>query len=275
MLSHIIEAGIVLSIAGFFIGFLSGLLGKGGGMLFIPTFWVVFPFLGIPESIVPKSAVATSLACMTVTSATSAWQHIKKGFLRKDIFLFLILGAIPGDFVGSALTAKILSPEMTKVLFALFLIFMSIKMLKGSKKEEGKKQKLNYRSILVTGFTSGFLAGLLGVGGGAVVTPMLYSFADIPIKNAMATSTGVVFFNAFFSTLNYIYYGWHHIKSIFFLGYIYIPALVFMIPPLYFGTKMGVKVMHKVQAEKLRKWFAFFLLAVAVEVVVKVLTSTF
>ncbi|WP_457568246.1 sulfite exporter TauE/SafE family protein [Desulfurobacterium sp.] len=270
MVSHVIEAALLLSVAGFLIGFLSGLLGKGGGMLFIPTFWVVFPFLGIPESIVPKSAVATSLACMTVTSSTSVWQHIKKGFLRKDVFVTLIAGAIPGVFIGSALTARILSPQTTKVLFALFLVFMSLKLLRGSRVSD-KVEKINYRSVLITGFFSGFLSGLLGVGGGAVVTPMLYSFADIPIKNAMATSTGVVFFNSLFSSLNYVYYGWHHLKSPAFLGYIYLPALIFMVPTLYVGTRLGVKIMHGVQSEKLRKWFAIFLLVVAIEVVLKVI----
>uniref|UniRef100_UPI00260E345F sulfite exporter TauE/SafE family protein n=1 Tax=Desulfurobacterium sp. TaxID=2004706 RepID=UPI00260E345F len=150
MLSHIVEAGIVLSVAGFLIGFLSGLLGKGGGMLFVPTFWVIFPLLGISESIVPKSAVATSLACMTVTSGTSAWQHIRKGFLKGKLFFFLVSGALPGVFLGSALTAEFLSPQTTKVLFAIFLIFMSIKLLKGSDSKK-KKEKVNYRTVFLTG----------------------------------------------------------------------------------------------------------------------------
>ncbi|WP_456484612.1 sulfite exporter TauE/SafE family protein [Desulfurobacterium sp.] len=274
MLSHIVEAGIVLSVAGFLIGFLSGLLGKGGGMLFVPTFWVIFPLLGISESIVPKSAVATSLACMTVTSGTSAWQHIRKGFLKGKLFFFLVSGALPGVFLGSALTAEFLSPQTTKVLFAIFLIFMSVKLLKGSDSNK-KKEKIDYRAVFLTGIASGFLAGLLGVGGGAVVTPMLYSFGNIPIKIAMATSTGVVFFNALFSSLNYIYYGWHRVSNPFFIGYIYVPALIFMIPGLYVGTRFGVKIMHRVHPDKLRKWFALFLLAVAVEVVVEVFNSVF
>ncbi|SNR61621.1 sulfite exporter TauE/SafE family protein [Desulfurobacterium atlanticum] len=268
MLSHLLEAGIVLFVSGFFIGFLSGLLGKGGGLLLIPTFWFIFPFIGIPEKIVPKAAVATSLACMTVTSSTSAWQHIKKGYLKKDIFFNLLIGAVPGVFIGSAITARLLSPEMTKLLFAIFLIFMSLKMLKKPEKGE-KTEKINKRKVLLTGFASGFIAGLLGIGGGSLVTPMLYSFADVPIKVAMATSTGIVFFNSFFSVLNYIYYGLNKVNFPYFFGYVYIPVLIFMVPSLYIGTRIGVRLMHRVNSEKLRKWFAVFLIFVAFEVILK------
>ncbi len=267
--SHLLEAGFILFFAGFFVGFFSGLLGKGGGLLLIPTFWVVFPFVGIPEHIVPKAAVATSLACMTVTSSTSAWQHIKKGYLKKDIFINLLVGAFPGVFVGSIITAKLLSPEITKFLFAIFLIFMSLKMFKKSAK--GKKEEINRKKIVITGFASGFIAGLLGIGGGSLVTPMLYSFADIPIKNAMATSTGIVFFNAFFSVLNYIYYGFGKVNLPYFFSYVYIPVLFFMVPSLYIGTRVGVRFMHRVNSEKLRRWFAIFLIFVAIETIIKLI----
>ena len=269
--SHLIEAGIILFISGFFIGFLSGLLGKGGGLLLIPTFWFVFPFIGIPEKIVPKAAVATSLACMTVTSSTSAWQHIKKGYLRKDIFINLLIGAIPGVFLGSAITAKLLSAEMTKLIFAVFLIFMSIKMLR--KSESVEKKIINKKKILITGFASGFIAGLLGIGGGSLITPMLFSFADVPIKVAMATSTGIVFFNSFFSVLNYVYYGFHKVSLPYFLGYVYLPVLIFMVPSLYIGTRIGVRLMHRINPEKLRKWFAVFLIFVALEVILKLVAG--
>ncbi|WP_297446987.1 sulfite exporter TauE/SafE family protein [Desulfurobacterium sp.] len=273
LVSALIEAAAVLSVSGFFIGFLAGLVGIGGGMLFVPVFWFVFPFLDIPGKIIVKSSVATSLACMTVTSSTSAYHHIKEKFFRREIFLALITGAIPGVFAGSAMTAVFLPPHVTKILFALFLAFMSFKMLlkKNGNGEEIISSLPSAKVIAIIGFFAGFIASMLGVGGGALITPLLHSFAGIPIKEAMATNTGVVFFNSLFSTLNYIVYGWKCTKLPFFLGYVYLPALIFMIPFIFVGTKMGVKVMHKSHPEKLRKIFSIVLLLVALNIVIKTL----
>ncbi|WP_457569081.1 sulfite exporter TauE/SafE family protein [Desulfurobacterium sp.] len=272
LVSALVEAGAILSVSGFLIGFLAGLVGIGGGMLFVPVFWFVFPFLNVPEKIIVKSSVATSLACMTVTSSTSAYHHIKEKFFRKEIFFALIAGAIPGVFAGSAMTAVFLPPHVTKVLFAIFLIFMSFKMLlKKSSNGEKAVSLPSAKVIALIGFFAGFISSMLGVGGGALITPLLHSFAGVPIKEAMATNTGVVFFNSLFSTLNYIVYGWKYTKFPFFLGYVYIPALIFMIPFIFIGTRMGVKVMHKSDPEKLKKIFSIVLLLVAVDIVIKTL----
>ncbi|WP_457567492.1 sulfite exporter TauE/SafE family protein [Desulfurobacterium sp.] len=271
--SALVEVAGVLSISGFLIGFLAGLVGIGGGMLFVPVFWFVFPFLGVPSKILVKSSVATSLACMTVTSSTSAYHHIRKRFFRKEIFLALIAGAIPGVFAGSAMTAVLLPPHVTKVLFAVFLAFMAFKMLfKSNTVEDGSVSTLpSARIIAVVGFFAGFVSSMLGVGGGALITPLLHAFAGVPIKEAMATNTGVVFFNSLFSTVNYVVYGWKYTRFPFFLGYVYLPALIFMIPFIFVGTRMGVKIMHKSNPEMLRKVFSLVLLIVAFDIAIKTL----
>lgn len=272
------EIFLLLAVLGFFIGFISGLVGMGGGILFVPTFWFIFPLLKIKPELVVKSAVATSSACMTITTFTSAYHHLKTGYLNKEIFKNLLLGAIPGVILGASLTSLFLPPHFVKICFSLFLIVMAYRMLKGGKKKketykiknEKHISKANSKiKIILIGMLAGILAGMLGAGGGALITPMLYNFCNVPIKEAMATNTGVVFLSSLVSTLSYIFFGIKNTDLPYFLGYIYLPALVFMIPFLIVGTKLGIKIMYKSHPDRLRKIFAFILVLVSINVIYK------
>jgi len=268
------EIIILLAILGFFIGFISGLVGMGGGILFVPTFWFVFPLLKVKPELVVKSSVATSSACMTITTFTSAYHHLKTGYLNKEILKNLLLGLLPGVILGASLTSLFLPPRFVKIFFALLLIIMAYKMLKGKKIKEkvNEPQECIYISrtkIILIGSLAGILAGMLGIGGGALITPMLHNFCNVPIKEAMATNTGVIFLSSLVSTLSYIFFGIKNTDLPYFLGYIYLPAVVFMIPFLIIGTKLGIKIMYKSHPDKLRKIFAIILILVSINVIYK------
>ncbi len=273
MVLNLIEGFGILALAGFLVGFISGLVGIGGGMLFVPIFWIVFPILGIKETLIVKSSVATSAACMTVTSFTSAYHHIKAKYFNKKIFKNLLVGAIPGVIIGASLTSLFLPPKIVKVFFAIFLAIMAYKTFKGKSKGKAEAEESSYnvsfKNIVIIGFFAGLLAGMLGVGGGALITPMLHNFCHVPIKEAMATNTGVVFLNSLTSSLSYIIFGIKNTHLPYFLGYIYLPALFIMVPFLIMGTKLGVKLMHNTHPDKLRKIFAVILFLVALNVIYK------
>ncbi len=271
---NLFEIFFLLAVSGFFIGFIAGLVGIGGGMLFVPVFWFVFPLLKIKPELVVKSSVATSAACMTITSFTSAYHHLKARFFNKKIFKNLLFGAIPGVIVGASLTSLFLPPHFIKIFFALFLIIMAYKMLRGKgqkEKDYENEQKLyvSKKKVMLIGALAGILAGMLGVGGGALITPMLHNFCNVPIKEAMATNTGVVFLNSLTSTLSYIFFGIKNTDLPYFLGYIYLPAVVFMVPFLIAGTKLGVRIMHNSHPDKLKKIFAIILILVSINVIYK------
>ncbi len=257
-----------LVFGGFFIGFLSGLLGKGGGLLFVPLFWFSFPLLGIPEHVVVKSAIATSAACMTITSSSAALQHLKSGLFKKKLLAKIALGALPGVLLGAYATAFLVPPKILKVIFASFLFLMSLMLFKG--KSLNAASKLGQKAIVVIGFAAGFFAGLLGIGGGSILTPFLNVLGGVEIKVAMATNTGIIFLNSAVSTLSYVIYGLGKTNWPF-LGYVYLPALLFIAPSLYIGTSIGARLMHRLNAELLRKMFALFLFFVCAEIVLKAL----
>ena len=65
-------------------GFLSGLLGIGGGAVIVPALVLALPMLGIEGEALPKIAIATSVATMIPTAIASAQHHGARGFIDRQ-----------------------------------------------------------------------------------------------------------------------------------------------------------------------------------------------
>jgi uncharacterized membrane protein YfcA len=100
---------------GFLAGTVSGMLGVGGGILFVPALSLL---LGLNH----VDAEATSLLAIVPVSAVGAWRQARYGNLRVHDGLLLGAMAIPGAIGGVAL-ANILPVRVLKIGFALLLLF--------------------------------------------------------------------------------------------------------------------------------------------------------
>ncbi len=109
----------VLLFTGATTGFVSGMMGVGGGAIMVPALVIL---VGMPQHI----AQGTSLLAMVPTSASGAYSYHKLGNVVTDIFLFLAFGSIVGSYLGGAM-ANILPEVFLRVLFAVILIWMGIK----------------------------------------------------------------------------------------------------------------------------------------------------
>ncbi|MCS7264812.1 MAG: sulfite exporter TauE/SafE family protein [Armatimonadetes bacterium] len=112
---------IVLAVTGALTGFLSGMMGVGGGLIMVP---VMVLLLGMKQ----HTAQGTSLLVMVPTGAVGAWTHWKLGHVE----LKLVPGMIFGVLIGTALGAKFahsLSDWHLRVLFAIFMLAMSVRYL--------------------------------------------------------------------------------------------------------------------------------------------------
>lgn len=210
---------------GLVVGFFSGLLGIGGGIILNPTLIK----LGIP----PVVTVGTSVAQMVGATVSGFIAHLRLKNIDIKLGSVLIIAGFVGGAVGVLLT-KILEEAgyfRTFVLsfYAFYLAFTGITMfidiLKKDKKEKkaGKFKKflndlpLKYRfefgefSVLIPAFigiVSGFLAAVMGVGGGFVVIPALMYLAGLPVNRAVGMSLfQMIFITAFLTyfhgTVNY------------------------------------------------------------------------
>ncbi|WP_028244487.1 sulfite exporter TauE/SafE family protein [Pseudoclavibacter soli] len=148
-------------------GVLSGLFGVGGGIIIVPGLVLI---LGVGA----KMASGTSLAATMPIAATGIITYAAHGSL--DLYTGCVIGAgsFVGAFAGAWLLARI-RPKALQVLFALLIIATAIKMLVDLPTGEGALEPtLTHTLVLLSlGLSVGVLAGLLGIGGGLIIVPVL------------------------------------------------------------------------------------------------------
>lgn len=113
---------ILLIIIGLAAGFLSGLVGIGGGIIIVPALVLLLGFT-------QKQAQGTSLGIMLLPIGILAViQYYKQGYLNVNYVLIVATAFVAGGFLGSKLALS-LSDEKMKKVFAIILFLISLKML--------------------------------------------------------------------------------------------------------------------------------------------------
>lgn len=130
---------ILLILIGLAAGFLSGLVGIGGGIIIVPALVLLLGFT-------QKQAQGTSLGIMLLPIGILAvMQYYKQGYINVNYVLIVALAFVAGGFLGSKLALS-LSDERMKKVFAVILFLISIKMLffdrSGDKKTEVVKTSI-------------------------------------------------------------------------------------------------------------------------------------
>lgn len=120
---------IVPGLVGAIAGALSGFLGIGGGVIFVPA------FIGLLR-IDPKLAVGTSLAAMAPTVILNAIAHYRYGNVDPRLALVVVPTAVIGGQLGSWLTTLV-SATLLRRIFGIVLIFIGLQLLLGSAVNKG------------------------------------------------------------------------------------------------------------------------------------------
>jgi uncharacterized membrane protein YfcA len=148
-------------------GFLSGLFGVGGGILIVPA--VVF-LLGFGQ----RLAAGTSLAAIVPTSLVGVISYAVNGTVDWVAAILLAIGAIGGAQLGSYLLAKLPKRALQWGFIGfLLVVVVSLFLIVPSRTAEIDLQVGSIIGLILLGFLTGVLSGLLGIGGGVVVVPML------------------------------------------------------------------------------------------------------
>ena len=185
----------ILAASGAFAGFLAGLLGIGGGVIFVPVlyFVLVSVFGVLPENAIVV-ATATSLGCMIPTSTVSCLSHYRARNMDTGLIRrwspWLILGVLLGSLFSSRFGGLWLS-----ALFGCVLLLSSANTLLRAKAPP-LRNELPSRpwQALMAMFISGFSV-MLGIGGGTLSVPLLTLFGMDPRK-AIGTAAAIGLFIA-------------------------------------------------------------------------------
>jgi len=170
---------------GIMAGLLSGLFGVGGGILVVPALILVL-------KLDPRRASGTSLGAVlpiSISSLLTYWSHDNVDWVMA---LWLAVGAVMGAVYGTKLI-HVLPRRALGYLFATVLFATAVRLYIPTD-ADGRNEIMWVAAValVIIGFVTGVLAGLLGIGGGVVMVPvMIVAFSELPVV-AKGTSAAVI-----------------------------------------------------------------------------------
>lgn len=238
-----------LCLLGFLAGFGSAFLGIGGGVILVPALVLVFHYD-------IKRSLGTSLATIVPAALAGAVTHyfIDHGNISFGQALFILPGALLGVW-GGAYIAKRLHGKYLKILFALLLIFVGLKLTGMLDISVGEASRgIDHYFLAVMGLFAGLSSALFGIGGGIIMVPALNLVFGFPMHEAVGTSLAVIVPISLAGALLHGRYG--NIES---------SALPKLIPSSLAGAVAGAFISNVTSPDIIKVTFGVFLILVAVK----------
>jgi len=243
-------------------GFVAGLFGIGGGLITVPFLFYIFGTLGFEQAYIMHLAIGTSFAIIIPTSMVSVITHHKFKAVDFEIVksygLFVIIGVISGTIFAANLKAQSLI-----LFFSIIILFLGFYLLflKEKKSKISINIKLSYKILF--GFVVGFISAPMGIGGAIMNVPIL-KFFGYSINRAIGSAAAIGFLIAIFGAIGFLISG-NILKTNIPLsfGFLNVPAFLIFIPITTFMARIGARTVHKIDKNKISKYFGIFLLIIA------------
>jgi uncharacterized protein len=234
------------------IGVSLGLLGGGGSILTVP----ILVYVAGQD---PKTAIATSLLVVGVTSAAGMISHARAGRVRWRTGLLFGAAGMVGAY-GGGRVAEFIPGTALLVAFGIMMVVTSVAMLRGRREvaPEHDADDLPVGRILLEGAVVGAVTGLVGAGGGFLVVPALVLLGGLPMATAVGTSLLVIAMKSGAGLLGYLAstpIDWE------LAGLVTAAAVV--------GSVAGGRLAGRIPEAQLRRAFGWFVLVMAVFVLVQ------
>jgi uncharacterized membrane protein YfcA len=245
---------------GLIVGIVLGVVGGGGSIIAVPA--LVY---GVGMS--PAEAIPTSLLVVGLSSLAALLPRFREG-INWPVVALVGAAGIPAAWAGAAV-GRLLDPNMLMLAFAAIMVIAGVRMLVRTKESEGSCSTGPTRAFrscapkaVAVGLLVGFLTGLLGVGGGFLITPALTILLGLRMKEAVGTSLAIIVINsaAGFSA---------HAA-----GYTidWAPVLAFAVPAIV-GSILAARLARRLRDHHVRISFAMLIFAVATWVTVGTVTA--
>ena len=256
----------ILIIGGCLGGFLAGLLGVGGGMIFIPFIqYMLSDFSNIPDSEIVKFTLANSIGLVFLSGISGISRQAKLKIYSFKNSLYI---GIPGAIAASTMNWAIqngnlyLKSDFQKV-FLLFLLLSILNMIFGKQSTELEQNDIGKKILpkIVLGLLAGTVVALSGLGGGIIMVPLIRYLLKKPIHEATSLSLSIVPLLSFVPIIQnmmaknvpqLIQNGYNFPQS----GYIIWPYFIPLAIGVIFFSSFGQKTAQKVPVLWLRVIFA-------------------
>lgn len=233
---------VVLGVCG---GTLSGLVGVGGGIVFVPALLYVAGW-DISE------AVAASLAIIVFSSLSGTIRNARsENPVSWRTAGLLSLAVAPSTLIGVAISR--VSPDiLVELAFATLLLALAYPTAKGGAGSVEGVKNIPVALVMVAGVGIGTLSGLVGVGGGVLMVPLMVLGMGLSTKTAISTSLAVVLSAGAVGALGYIA-----------VGVVDLAELPPLIVGAIAGAWLGVRLRDPLPDRALRVGFAGFMVVTA------------
>ena len=263
---------IALLVTGLGVGFASGLLGVGGCFIMIPVQYYVLVAEGFSTKVAILTAFGTNLAVVLPTAASGAYRHSKKGaVLWKQGIAMGITGAAT-SWLG-AYVAQMLPGQLLKIGFGLAILAGAIRMLTSKPIKVEEKPPESITPYVLWAIPLGFACGLIGIGGGVLMVPVMVIALKFRMHQAVGTSTALMIFTSIGGIAAYVYYGLKAVaeNSVILpplsVGYVNLLQWILLAATSVPMAQIGALTAHKLSG----KWLKYIFVAVMIYMALKMI----
>ena len=251
----------LLLVIGFVGAFASGLLGIGGGVVLIPMALYLPPLLGAPSYSMTE-VVGMSMVQVLAASLMGLRSHAKIGVVPRALVMPLGAAVGIGAIVGGLASGYVPASVLTAIFAGIAVLASFLMLVPARGAQEGTEVpegfKITPAAVMASGV--GLASGLVGIGGGVLMIPMLTTVFRLPIRMVIGVSTAVIVVAGFMGTLG---------KAI--THQIPWGAAIFLVLGALVGAPLGARVSHRLPVGILRKLLAVTILVTALRMVFEIL----
>jgi uncharacterized protein len=270
-----------LFVAGIVGGFIGGLLGIGGGIIYIVVIPVALTGIGVPREEVVQYTIANSVFASFFSSFSANFILIRnKLFYVKEVLIMSSVGIVTSLLLLQyVVNTTWYSKETFNMVIVILLVYMLLKIIShtataGNKNELMQEYTRADIKLGLAGLVGGSVSALSGLGGGIVIIPILHSIFRMDIKKASAISLGVIgitsFIMSIYSMLENTHTGFHYYSA----GYIIFPVALSLTGGVVIASPLGVRASRNVSPQVLGYLFSLFLALIIIRKIVEITASS-
>ena len=265
---------ILIFVLGSIGGFVSGFLGVGGGIIFIPILDYYLFKMGLRNDLLVKGILANSLFTVIFSGLIASYTQYKLGnFFLKEI----LKTAIPGIITALVLTHFIKSDEwysktVFNIVFASVLLIIVLLMIFKKKPQivPERKEGKTYQYSL-TGMLAGVFTAFTGLGGGVLLTPIFTDILKHDIRKASSISNGIIPLFAIAIAIHNLAGSAPVLVSEWQIGYIVFPVVIPMILATLVFAPIGVRTSQKTKSHIIHAVFISFVSVVFIKLLYEII----
>ncbi|GAB6283818.1 MAG: sulfite exporter TauE/SafE family protein [Methanoregula sp.] len=258
---------IVLALTGSVIGFASGLIGLGGGFLMVPVQYWLLSTLGVDPTTAIRVSFGTSLAVIIPTALSSAWgHHCRQCVLTRHLSLMAVpafLGAVLGSVIAAHTSGNILT-----TIFGVVVLVSAVTMLFGKAPVTVQGISENRWQYVLWGLIFGIVSGLLGIGGGIIMIPVMTLILRFPLHQAIGTSAVVMLAASVGGVISYIINGLG-VSGLppYSVGYVNLVQWLVLIAVSVPMAQIGVRAAHALPADRIKQVFVMVMVIIGLDMI--------